>query len=44
MLLIQTPRAKRLRAYSIAFAIIFALSGAFAILLTLNWYVPPPKK
>jgi len=44
MLLIQTGRATRFRKYSIAFAIILALSGAFAALFTLHWSVAPPKK
>jgi hypothetical protein len=44
MLLIQTGHARRLRKYSITFAILFALAGAFAGLLTLHWYVEPPKK
>jgi hypothetical protein len=44
MLIIQTGDAKRLRKYSSTLAILFALSGAFAGLLTLHWYVPPPKK
>jgi len=44
MLVIQSSSAKRFRKYSIAFAIIFALSGSFAALLTLHWYVAPPKK
>lgn len=44
MLIIQTGQAKRFRKYSITFAVILALSGAFAALLTLHWYVAPPKK
>jgi t-SNARE complex subunit (syntaxin) len=44
MLVIQTSRAKRFRKYSIAFAIICVLMTAMAPLLTLHWYVLPPKK
>lgn len=42
MLISQTGQAKRFRKYSITFAVILALSGAFAALLTLHWYVPQP--
>jgi len=44
MLVIQTGNAKRFRKYSITLAIIAALCGAFGMLLTLHWYVPPPEK
>ena len=44
MLIVQTGRAKRLRKYAITLAILCALSGAFAALLTLQWYVPPPAR
>jgi hypothetical protein len=44
MLVIQTGAAKRFRKTSIGFAIVFALSSAFGALLTMHWYVAPPKK
>jgi hypothetical protein len=44
MLIIQSGRAKQFRKYSIAMAIIFAITGAFASILTMHWYVDEPKK
>jgi hypothetical protein len=44
MLIIQSGRAKHFRKYSIAMAIIFAITGAFASILTMHWYVGKPKK
>ena len=44
MLIIQSDNAKRLRKYSITMAIVLALTGSFAALLTLHWYVGPPKR
>jgi len=43
MLIIQSGSAKRFRKYSIAMAILFAISGAFASILTMHWYVGPKK-
>jgi hypothetical protein len=44
MLIIQSGSAKRFRKYSITMAILFAISGAFASILTMHWYVTGPKK
>lgn len=47
MLIIQSGSAKRFRKYSVTMAILFAISGtlgALMLLLTLHWYVSPPKK
>ncbi len=44
MLVIQTRRAKLFRKSSIGFVIVFALSAALGALLTMHWYVSPPKK
>jgi hypothetical protein len=44
MIIIQTGRARRFREYTITLAILDALSGAIGVLLTLHWYVTPPKK
>jgi hypothetical protein len=44
MLIIQSGSAKRFRKYSITMAIIFAVTGAFASILTMHWYVGSPKK
>ena len=44
MLIIQSGRAKQFRKYSIAMAIIFAVTGAFASILTMHWYVGEANK
>jgi hypothetical protein len=47
MLIIQSGNAKRFRKYSITMAILLAIAGTFGalmMLLTLHWYVSPPKK
>lgn len=44
MFVIQTSRAKRLRKYSIWMAVVLALTGSFAGLLTMHWYVAPPER
>ena len=44
MLIIQTRIAKLFRKSSIGFVIVFVLATALGALLTMHWYVLPPKK
>jgi hypothetical protein len=44
MLVIQTRNAKLFRKSSIGFAIVFVFLAALGALLTMHWYVLPPKK
>jgi hypothetical protein len=44
MLIIQTDSARQFRKYTIAFAIVFVLTGGIFPMLTMHWYGAPPKK
>jgi hypothetical protein len=47
MLIIQSGSAKRFEKYSITMSVLLMISGtlgALMMLLTLHWYVAPPKK
>jgi hypothetical protein len=44
MMMIQTGRGGKLRKYFLLTAFILLVTGSIGPLLTLHWYVPPPKK
>ena len=44
MLVVQSARARRLRKYSVVMTVLLILTGSFGALLTLHWYVEPPKE